>query len=721
MKTIKIKFDTDNELTCKGLENLNQYTFQDGVIDIYVKSSLVVSNSVVGMTFNSILKDGSEQCETRNATYVKDKAQWYNESSDYTLYEMKLPKIMTLYSGEQSFNIVVSTPNEDSTKLVAMATSSNYKYNVNASANTDYEVIDTTEVERLDSLISDLTSKKQDKTDTNINVSDGQGGTYHTVVGSLNTLSNRVNTNVSDIATRKKEINALDTRVSDLESKAVETFHFVGSYESENEPNGTELNDFVKSKHETLHNGDSVLWVQTSAIYLCVYANEWTWSEITGLGKASNERYGVVKGSSTLNASGIAVELNNGDFKDIRVKIGNGDYSLDTWLNKLTTEIEDIEKGNVVVGESSKATYDSSNNNIAETYMTKSDGATKTDMYEYALPRNFNDVYFLNYNDMVIQNASVSSERYCPVPTGQKVVAKLVYTNNIYQFELSRRNNISLRLYYACSNNKGNAYKAVFTINVFAREETTQLCTITKEITISDTSIHSLDIDSNLNILGDDIINITDKSNITVQVLVSNDLVETLELTLYSNATYPSTFQFNTDFKSISFNNGRVGEIDTIYVKDGVGYISSEYNTIAQVVEDTMYNLNLTLTENSVDYPYTIKVMYNGAEKGLWLVSPSSYGTSVRLFNKELFDLSAKTNNCLNVMVKFVNSQFCLVDSGIANKRYALELNDNQETSIKDLQSRVSELELKPNMIVENEVMSISYTETQVVDEVLDI
>ena len=721
MKTIKIKFGDSTDLTIQGIENLNQYTFQDGIIDIYVKSSLVTSNSVVGITFNSILSDGSKEFETKSATYVKDKAQWYNENGEYTLYEMKLPKRMTLYSGTQSLCVVVETLNEDKSKIIARSTSTNYEYSVNTAEQSDYEEVDADQTTQILSDISALKSQKQDKTDSEINVKDGIGGTYHTVVGSLNTLSNRVDTNVSDIVTRKNEINALDTRVTDLESKAVETFHFVGTYKSENEPNESELTEFVKSKHETLHNGDSVLWVQTSAIYLCVYANAWTWSEITGLGKASNDRYGVVKGSSTLNASGIAVELNNGDFKDIRVKIGNGDYSLDTWLNKLTTEIEYIEKGNVVVKESSKATYDSANNNIAETYMTKKDGATKTDMYDYALPRSFNDVYFLNYNDMVIQNASVSSERYCPVPTGQKVVAKLVYTNSIYQFELSRRNNISLRLYYACSNNKGNSYKAVFTINVFAREETTQLCTITKEATISDTSIHALDIDSNLNILGDDIVNITDKSNISVQVLVSNDLVETLELTLYSNATYPSTFQFNTDFKSISFNNGRVGEIDTIYVKDGVGYISTEYNTIAQVIEDTMYNLNLTLTDNSVDYPYTIKVMYNGAEKGLWLVSSSSYGTSVRLFNKELFDLSAKTNNCLNVMVKFVNSQFYLVDSGIANKRYALELNDNQETSIKDLQSRVSELELKPNMIVENEVMSITYTETQVVDEVLDI
>ena len=384
MKTIKIKFGDSTDLTIQGIENLNQYTFQDGIIDIYVKSSLVTSNSVVGITFNSILSDGSKEFETKSATYVKDKAQWYNENGEYTLYEMKLPKRMTLYSGTQSLCVVVETLNEDKSKIIARSTSTNYEYSVNTAEQSDYEEVDADQTTQILSDISSLKSQKQDKTDSEINVKDGNGGTYHTVVGSLNTLSNRVDTNVSDIVTRKNEINALDTRVTDLESKAVETFHFVGTYKSENEPNESELTEFVKSKHETLHNGDSVLWVQTSAIYLCVYANAWTWSEITGLGKASNDRYGVVKGSSTLNASGIAVELNNGDFKDIRVKIGNGDYSLDTWLNKLTTEIEDIEKGNVVVKESSKATYDSANNNIAETYMTKKDGATKTDMYDYA-------------------------------------------------------------------------------------------------------------------------------------------------------------------------------------------------------------------------------------------------------------------------------------------------------------------------------------------------
>ena len=674
MKTIKIKFDTDNELTCKGLENLNQYTFQDGVIDIYVKSSLVVSNSVVGITFNSILKDGSEQCETRNATYVKDKAQWYNESSDYTLYEMKLPKIMTLYSGKQSFNVCIMTSNEDSTKLVAMATSGNYKYNVNASASTDYEVIDTAEVERLDSLINDLTSKKQDKTDTSINVSDGQGGTYHTVVGSLNTLSNRVDTNVSDITTRKKEINALDTRVSDLESKAVETFHFVGSYESENEPNESELNDFVKSKHETLHNGDSVLWVQTTSIYLCVYANEWTWSEITGLGKASNERYGVVKGSSTLNASGIAVELNNGDFKDIRVKIGNGDYSLDTWLNKLTTEIEDIEKGNVVVGESVKATKDGLDNVISDTYMTKTDGATKTDLYDYALPNMFNDARFIDFeNNIIVENSIAKGNKSVALTstTNQITLLNAKYANNKFQYELSKNNSITFRFNYAFESALTNISAPSFTLNVYASYNNTEVQVATKTTTIDSvsTDIKECVMQTQLNLLSEPI-----SRNI---IALRYELIFTWgigyadTLNLLSTTTYNSYTTLNTTLNTIAFTSGKVGEINKIYVSGLNGYTDSDLSVIASVDKDIVYNLIIEMDEPSSEYPYSIKVSYLGVENSRNVVMSSSASAFKRLNNTEIYALAKENTGALNLLARYDGSQFILVDNSIIAKRYA--------------------------------------------------
>ena len=674
MKTIKIKFDTDNELTCKGLDNLNQYTFQDGVIDIYVKSSLVVSNSVVGITFNSILKDGSEQCETRNATYVKDKAQWYNESSDYTLYEMKLPKIMTLYSGKQSFNVCIMTPNEDSTKLVAMATSGNYEYNVNASASTDYEVIDTTEVERLDGLINDLTSKKQDKTDTSINVSDGQGGTYHTVVGSLNTLSNRVDANVSDIATRKKEINALDTRVSDLESKAVETFHFVGSYESENEPNESELNEFVKAKHETLHNGDSVLWVQTSSIYLCVYANEWTWSEITGLGKASNERYGVVKGSSTLNASGIAVELNNGDFKDIRVKIGNGDYSLDTWLNKLTTEIEDIEKGNVVVGESVKATKDGLDNVISDTYMSKVDGATKTDLYDYALPNMFNDARFIDFeNNIIVENSIAKGNKSVVLTstTNQITLLNAKYTNNKFQYELSKNNSITFRFNYAFESTLTNISAPSFTLNVYASYNNTEVQVATKTTTIDSvsTDIKECVMQTQLNLLSEPI----SRNIITLryELIFTWGIGYADTLNLLSTTTYNSYTTLNTTLNTIAFTSGKVGEINKIYVSGLNGYKDSDLSIIASVDKDIVYNLIIEMDEPSSEYPYSIKVSYLGVENSRNVVMSSSASAFKRLNNTEIYALAKENTGALNLLARYDGSQFILVDNSIIAKRYS--------------------------------------------------
>lgn len=717
MKSIKIKLDANRTLDAKGLDNINQYTFQDGVIDLYVKSDLIIENKTdISMVFKSTKSDGIHEYTTKHFYLVKANAQWYNESNDYTLYEMRMPKIFTLYSGTQCFSVVVDTI--ENGKIVSRLTTADYEYEVKPSGDGESETIDPSDVEDLQSQINSLESKKQDKTDENINVKDGVGGTYHTVVGSLNTLSDRVDTNVSDIATRKKETDDLTKRVSDLESKIVQTFHFIGSLESDNSPNESELNDYVKSHHETLHNGDSVLWVMPSAIYLCIYANGWTWNEITGLGKASNDRYGVVKGNSTLNASGIAVELSNGEFKDIRVKIGNGDYALDTWLNKLTTEVEDIEKGNIIVKESQKATYDSSNNNIVETYMTKNDGATKSFVYDYALPKTFNDIYYVNYNNMTI-GSSYGGTLENSYAQGQSVIARLTFTNGIYEYKLSRRNNVSLRLYYSCLNVLSKEVKMQITMNVFYKDNARQLATCSVDLPVVDTNIHSLDITTPLSMLGDDIVRVVENDNLIIQLIINNDYSQPIGLCFYSNETYLPNFQFTTDLNTMSFTYGKVGEINSIYVKNYIGYDSDNYEKLASAIEGVAYNLNLTLTEGA--FPYMIKVLVNGSATSCWLVISGQNGSTRRVQNEELFELASENDNCLNVIAKFIEGQFVLLENSITNKRYTDSAKSTLETSVKDLQVRVSELELKPNMRVEDETMYIDYTETQVVDEVLDI
>lgn len=604
MKTIKIKMGINGELTVQGLEVINQYTFYDGLVDVYVPSSMLATTSTCGLSFSNIDRGGSIHTETRPLLFVKSGVYLSNDSVEYTLYEIKIPKILTMYSGNQTFAVYVETLDEDSATIVSRTTSANYTYYVSTSGDVS-DAEDADDLSKLISKVNGLLITKQDKEDSNISVKLAEGGTTSNVVDALNSLGGRtysleekvenheerITTNESDIesndqdienlqgrtstlenttANHTKDITGLDERISKVESEISSYFHFLGSlvYEHSGEPTTEELDAFVYKKESMKHVGDSILAISThgeqDTLYMCIWTTEWLITQIEGIQRADNENYGVVKGNDRVSIVG-------GSISNINVFYGGEAIPLDTFYknyisitdsltSSLTQEIERAkvkEEELVAKDKELQANIDDVETTIRNEYKSEDKvlqtqidtKASLNDLYDYALPRAFNDVNYINYENSTISGESVESKVLNSYATGQTDIGVFTLENTEYYYQLSRRNNIMVRLpYYNYAANSGTVK---ITLNVYinskveGKTETTQLCSYTQDVAIvNDNDMHTIEIDTTLNSLGNNVVNVEKGHYYTYEIFITNNNSETFLLVFVNNSLYTSTVQF---------------------------------------------------------------------------------------------------------------------------------------------------------------------------------
>ena len=635
MKTIKIKLGANGELTCQGLENLNQYTFYDGLIDVYVPNSMIASTSICGLSFTNIDSIGEEHSQTRSLLFVKSNAYWNNENIEYSLYEIKVPKVLTMYSGKQAFNVYIETLSDDRTQVVSRTTSAIYEYNVNKSSESS-DTEESSDISQLIARINGVIDEKQDKEDNNISVKLAEGGTTNNVVTALNSLGGRtysleetskdheerITTNENDIesndqdienlqgrtstlenttANHTKDITGLDERISKVESEISSYFHFLGSfvYEHSGEPTTEELDAFVYKKESMKHVGDSILAISTygeqDTLYMCIWTTEWLITQIEGIQRADNENYGVVKGNDRVSIIG-------GSISNINVFYGGEAIPLDTFYknyisitdsltSSLTQEIERAkvkEEELVAKDKELQANIDDVETTIRSEYkaedkvlQTQIDTkASLNDLYDYALPRAFNDVNYINYENSTISGESVESKVLNSYATGQTDIGVFTLENTEYYYQLSRRNNIMVRLpYYNYAANSGTVK---ITLNVYinskveGKTETTQLCSYTQDVAIvNDNDMHTIEIDTTLNSLGNNVVNVEKGHYYTYEIFITNNNSETFLLVFVNNSLYTSTVQFTVAQDPI-VNLNFIDVVDETLILEKQGSVEDE-------------------------------------------------------------------------------------------------------------------------------------------------
>ena len=590
MKRIYFKLDTNGNITATNIEEITQYTFQEDLLQVYIPKDIVENDTYsVGVIFNSTDETGLSTNEAYLVPYVKEQL---SDGVEYYLHSRLLPKRATLYSGKQKLAFNINYLNSDS-KVISRLTSQAYEYNVIAS---DYE-LDVEEISDKDILESEIEEvkqsleTKQDKVDTNILVetSDTDTTIINDVATALNTLNqkhkdnlDKINTNAKDIKTNKANIESNDSDITALQGRAtnLETeveniktqissyFHFIGSFEYnyKGEPEDKDIENYVLSKHGTKHIGDCVLAISTygdqDTLYICIYTgSEWAKQQTAYIQRADNDNYGVVKGTERVSiASGLIQSLFvNYNDKWINIDTFYNDFvthnnEIAEDLQALDSRITTIEKVSIPNEISNRITGDNELDSriTQEVKVLETSIGTKityNDMVDYALPRSFNDTYYIDYDNDLVSEELKDTSKLESYGSGQTDLGTFTLINDKYYYQLSRRNNIMARLHYY--NYATNSGTLKITFNAYhhhienAKEVVTQLCSYTQDLVIvDDNNIHTIEIDATLNSLESNVVSVVMGDYFTYEIFITNNTSEVFVFAFFNNKAYTSTIQY---------------------------------------------------------------------------------------------------------------------------------------------------------------------------------
>lgn len=229
------------------------------------------------------------------------------------------------------------------------------------------------------------------------------------IVPAINEVNTRTNTNTSAISKIEQDLTNIENTFSMGENP-------IGTMRGSSLPTQEELNAFVVANTDPSRNpkaGDTIIFVllipnATDKNYKYIYSGEtksWGKFEIPPLEAAGNGSLGIIEG--TYNVSGkdysVLVDIVGGEIKNIFIKAGVSDnyVNLKEFYDSTALTFNEIEDGDRKVGLAQKAIEDNAGNVIADTYLKKTDGATKQYVVNYALPKEFNNVLYLTDNGYV--------------------------------------------------------------------------------------------------------------------------------------------------------------------------------------------------------------------------------------------------------------------------------------------------------------------------------
>lgn len=269
--------------------------------------------------------------------------------------------------------------------------------------------------------IVNLQQDKQDKEDPNINPDTNPGDDNdHTVVGNINTLLSNTAQNTGDIGTLQGEMSQAQQDIHDLQVLVGYGVNIVGEMTTIDAlPSDERVSEEVEeiTGEPPVRGQAMIVRVDYTAgidtIYLYVFNGTiWKHFEIQFLNDAGNGIKGLISGN--YNAGDLStpdkfiVNISNGQILDIMRVDPNGNYvTLTEALDLIIAKVLDTSTGAV-----NRAKMDANGNNIANTYQTKQEGASKDYVKDYASPKA---LYDLNYPDYALgqfKSVEVSDTSY---------------------------------------------------------------------------------------------------------------------------------------------------------------------------------------------------------------------------------------------------------------------------------------------------------------------
>ena len=559
---------------------LYQGQFQNKLLNIFVPISImapnftsqnsngvilaeyVASTSVkIGMTYTA--RDGS--IKVSKNYYMRFLKTLTYQGVEYALYERKLPKEFTLYAGQGQnapiliANVVniqqdteIGTP-----QVLSVITTQTCSLDVMPSTELDKdESVEPTELENINAQLNEINEilpTKQNKTDYALNT------TNKTVVGAINENKSKIDINTANIELNRQGIAQNRADIEELLTSFVGVEDYIGQIMGSSLPTSEQLSQFVRnntSPSRDPKNADVVIFIleiagQTDKNYKYIYSqNGWNGYEIPPLETASNGTLGIIQGTYGVAGYNTLVDISGGQILNIYVKDETGTYrNIAEYLNTAMAEINDILDGTSVVGEAMKALEDGLGNNIVNTYLTKTLGATKQFVRDYSMPRQFNDVYFISSAGYVPQvpTTPASGIQFSTTSgaVGDFQLFQLEQINNA-DFELSAKNGYSNNIYISASVDCTVTFRLTTQCRKVGQNWITLNVELTspKQLTAGD--IEKIMFGNPFTYLGENVISLTDGDIIRQTLEVITQTSSVITFNVYSNEIYPSIFNLTS-------------------------------------------------------------------------------------------------------------------------------------------------------------------------------
>lgn len=676
---------------------LYQGQFQNKLLNIYVPTSILAPEFTSSTADGTVVKDYVASASVQiGMTYtalngtIKTSKNYYMrylktltyQNVEYALYERKLPQEFTFYAGQGEnapilimnvVNIEQDTDNGEPS-VISIITSQTCYLDVMPSTNLDAdEAIEPTELENINAQINEINAilpTKQDKTDQSLDT------TNKTVVGAINELKATSDTHTTQIAQNTEDIATNRNDIDYILNNFASGENYVGQMAGSTLPTDEELTTFVEG-HTTPsrepRNGDVVIFVlqvagDTDRNYKYIYSSSgWNGYEIPLLEYASNGTHGIIEGTYAIGSSNTTlVNISGGQILNIYVQDTAGTYrDIREYANTLNTTIQSIIAGNTSVGLAVKALQDGLGNNIVDTYLTQNAGATKQYVRDYALPREFNDIYYLastGYQPTIpttpesgVQFSASSSS------VGDTTLFQASKTANA-EFELSSKNSTQNTI-YVMANVSCDVYFRLTTQAKVGTGEWQDLSIELSNLTsLQANEIYKLSFGSAFTSLGDTVLSLTDTDQIRQILEVVTQVSTPISFSVYSNETYPSSFGLNTQATKIVTATGFLGQQ---FVISGTGEMQNSSIAFILSLGTQLYNNTECLFV--LTYPTTITPTANTefylmlGEQQIRVITPYNVDSGNAII--QYLDQVNSTNNAVNGTTYFFKG-FIQIDSG---------------------------------------------------------
>lgn len=418
------------------------------------------------------------------------------------------------------------------------------------------------------------------------------------IVPAINEVNTRTNTNASAISDIQQDITNIENNFSMGENP-------IGTMRDSSLPTQEELNAFVVANTDPSRNpkaGDTIIFVllipnATDKNYKYIYSGEtksWGKFEIPPLEAAGNGSLGIIEG--TYNVPGkdysVLVDIVSGEIRNIFIKAGTSDnyVNLKEFYDSTALTFNEIADGDRKVGLAQKAIEDNAGNVIADTYQTKTDGATKQYVVNYALPKEFNNVFYLT--------ESGYSEELPTDPTTIAVNVASIGYSTLFEKSISLDTDTDIQLgsknafsnvFYASATTPENVVFHL-TTSVTQGDVTTVVAITDVPIEVSSAGVR-VEFRDVMSELGVKVISLGKGDKITQKLEIFREVSTASTFTVYSSSTQPSVFYLYTGAVSVT------GATVVQFTGDSQADVMSQ-NAVTQELKKR------GLKGKSIDFPY---------------------------------------------------------------------------------------------------------------------